>query len=84
MKKFLVETYVARADAKEARKARFGARSIASEFARKGTPVRYLRMILLPGDETCFHLFEAASEEIVIAVCRVAGISSSRVVEAVE
>ncbi len=51
---------------------------------REGTPVRYVRMTYLPNDETCFHIFEAASEEAVSEACRRAGIGSGRIVPAVE
>ncbi len=46
----------------------------AGELVREGTPVRYVRMTFLPDDETCFHIFEAASEEAVGEACRRAGI----------
>jgi hypothetical protein len=43
-----------------------------------------VRSILLPRDETCLHLFEAASAETVVAACRAVGIRLDRLVEAVE
>ena len=46
--------------------------------------VRYVRTTLLPGDETCFHLFEAASHEAVAEACRLAGLEAPRIVPAVE
>jgi hypothetical protein len=46
--------------------------------------VRYVRTTLLPGDETCFHVFEAASEEAVAETCRRAGLGSPRIVPALE
>jgi len=51
---------------------------------REGTPVRYVRMTFLPDDETCFHIFDAASAEPVGEACRCAGIGSGRIVHAVE
>lgn len=56
----------------------------AEALVREGTRVRYLRMTFLPDDETCFHVFDAASEDAVREVCRRAGISSGRIVTAVE
>jgi hypothetical protein len=47
-------------------------------------PARYVRSIVVPGDETCFHLFEAASAEVVLEASRRAGITPQRIVEAVE
>jgi hypothetical protein len=83
MPSFLVETYVpkmAQNDARVARRARMAAR----QLSREGEPVRYLRTTLLPEDETCFHLFEAASEDAVAEVCRRAGLGTPRIVRAVE
>lgn len=79
---FLVEVYTPAAAALSEIEER--ARSAAVELSRAGTPARYVRSIAVPGDETCFHLFEAASAEIVREATRCAGISPLRIVEAVE
>ena len=42
--------------------------------------VRYVRSILVPEDETCFHLFEGPSEEAVRKVGALAGLAPLRVV----
>jgi hypothetical protein len=42
--------------------------------------VRYLRSILVPEDEMCFHLFEGPSEEAVREVGALAGLAPLRVV----
>jgi hypothetical protein len=81
---YLVETYVPRSGAREARAAGRDARAAAEELAREGIPIRYVRTTFLPDDETCFHVFEAASAEAVGEVCRRAGIGSGRIVAAVE
>ena len=44
-----------------------------TELAREGTQVRYVRTTFLPDDETCFHVFEAVSGEVVAEVFRRAG-----------
>jgi hypothetical protein len=59
-------------------------RALADELSREGTPVRHVRTTFVPGDETSFHFFEAASEEAVTELCRRAGIGSPRIVSAVE
>jgi hypothetical protein len=41
-------------------------------------------MTFVPDDETCFHVFEAASAEIVSELCRRAELGSPRIVPAVE
>ncbi len=84
MPRYVVEAYVPRSQAQDIRAAGRGARAAAEELAREGTPVRYVRMLFLPGDEMCFHIFEAASQEAVGEACRRAGISSGRIVSAVE
>ena len=48
-----------------------------------GTAVRYLRSILIPGDETCLHLVEAGSAEHVADAFEQAGLAADRIVEAV-
>ena len=48
-----------------------------------GTSVRYLRSIVIPGDETCLHLVEAASVEEVAAALEQAGLQADRIVVAV-
>jgi hypothetical protein len=84
MPQYLVEAYVPRSRVREARAAGRDARAAAEELVREGTPVRYVRMTFLPDDETCFHIFEAASVEAVSEACRRAGIGSGRIVTALE
>jgi hypothetical protein len=60
------------------------ARKAATELSEAGAPARYVRSIVVPGDETCFHLFEASSVETVREAARRAGISPQRIVEAEE
>ena len=60
------------------------ARSAAIQLSQAGAPTRYVRAIVVPGDETCFHLFEAPSVEIVREAATRAGISPQRIVEAEE
>ncbi len=51
--------------------------------ARASPGVHYLRSIFVPEDETCFHLFDAASPEALRAAGREAGIEFPRILEAV-
>jgi hypothetical protein len=48
-----------------------------------GTTVRYLRSILIPGDETCLHLVVADSIERVARALEQAGLQADRIVEAI-
>jgi hypothetical protein len=50
----------------------------------EGTPVRHLRSIFVPEDQTCLLLFEAGSPETVQQVTERAGLEVTRVVEAIE
>jgi hypothetical protein len=47
------------------------ARRAAEEMCREGTPVRLLRSIFVPEDDTCFFLYEGPSADAVrVAVSR--------------
>jgi Protein of unknown function (DUF4242) len=81
---YLVEIYVPGTQAQDARAAAQRARAAAQTLSREGISVRYVRTTLLPGDETCFHVFEAASYDAVAEACRLAGLETPRIVPAVE
>jgi hypothetical protein len=84
MPRYLVETYVSRTHAHDAHAAGQRARAAARQLSRAGEPVRYVRTTLLPGDETCFHVFDAVSEDAVAEACRLAWLGTPRIVRAVE
>lgn len=84
MPSYLVETYMPRALACDAHTAGQRARAAAREASRHGASVRHVRTTLIPGDETCFHVFVADSEEAVAEACRRAGLGSARIVPALE
>lgn len=84
MPEFLVELYVSRADAAAAERNGQSARRAAEELALQGIPVRYLRSIFVPEDETCFLLYEADSADLVRAAARRAELTFERVAEAIE
>ena len=84
MPSYLVETYVPRSQAENVRAAGRRVRVAARTLARDGVSVRYVRTTLLPGDETCFHVFDAASREAVADACRLAGLDTTRIVLAIE
>jgi hypothetical protein len=73
MPEYLVELYSITADPDSGALARLG----------EGTAVRYLRSILIPGDETCLHLVEAGSAEQVAEAFEQVGLAADRIVEAV-
>ena len=84
MPSYLVEVYLPRSCAPEARATGRRARAAADELSREGTAVRYVRTTFLPDDETCFHLFEAASGEAGEEASRRAELGRARVVPAIE
>jgi hypothetical protein len=73
MPEYLVELYSITADPDSTALARLG----------DGNTVRYLRSILIPGDDTCLHLVEAASGRQVAEAFRQVGLEADRIVEAV-
>lgn len=83
MAEFLIEVYVARADTAAVEQGAERARLAAEELSRESTPVRYVRLIFVPEDETCFFLCEAASVEAVRETARRADLRFERIVEAV-
>jgi len=84
VQRYLVEVYVPRSRMQDARAAGAVARAAVAQLAREGRALRYVRATYIPTDETCFHLFEAASEEIVREACRRAALDSLRIVPVVE
>jgi len=80
---YLLELYVARTDGRAFERGAERGRSAAEELTRQGTPVRHLRSIFVPEDETCFYLYEAPSVEAVQEVARRAALSFERVMPAV-
>ena len=83
MAEFLVELYVSRTEPLAAEQGAARARLVAEQLTREGTPVRCLRSIFVPEDETCFYLYEAASADHVRAAVERAGLPFERVAEAV-
>lgn len=58
------------------------ARAAADELTREGAPVRYRGAVLLPDEDTCFCLYEAASAAVVVEASRRASIRVDRIVRA--
>jgi hypothetical protein len=83
MAEFLVEMYVSRGDAEGVDSRLDRARLGAHEVTRNGMPVRCVRSIFVPEDETCFLVYEAGSEEAVQAAVSCAALPFERVTRAV-
>lgn len=84
MGEFLVELYVSRTDGDSVERRAARARAAAEDLTREGAPVRFLRSIFLPEDETCLFLYEASSAADVREAARRAALPVERVAEAVE
>lgn len=83
MPEFLVELFVPRAARAEVQCDAKRARIAADELSREGASVRYLRPLFLPEEETCFHLYEAASLDLVHEAARRAELPLDRIIEAI-
>jgi Protein of unknown function (DUF4242) len=79
---FLVELYVSGAEPDGVERRAERAREAAVELTAAGTPVRFLRSIFVPADETCLFLFEAASIDAVRETARRAALRLDHVAEA--
>lgn len=83
MPEYLLEQYISRTDAAAVAAGARRARQAADELRREGTPVRYLRSIFVPDDETCFYFYEAVSVEAAREAARRAAIPVESLAEAI-
>jgi ubiquinone/menaquinone biosynthesis C-methylase UbiE len=74
MAEYLVELYVAHGDHRAARQHAESAERAGADLTREGRPVRCVRSIFVPEDETCFLLYEATSADLVVEAVRRAGL----------
>jgi len=58
--------------------------TVAHAMSRRGIPVRHVKAILVPDDETCFYLVDAPSVDAVERLARKAHFTFTRIVEVVE
>ena len=79
MAEFLVEVYVSRSDDGVAQRGAERARLAADALQRNGTPVRYVRSIYVPEEETCFLLFEGPSPAAIQEALRHSALPAERV-----
>lgn len=80
---YLVETYLARADARERAARERRARRAAADLTREGTPVRFGGSLHVPDDEICFITFDAATAGLAELAAQRAGLEPLRIVKAV-
>jgi hypothetical protein len=80
-KTYLVEAYVSKSDSSGPAGIAVRVVLASKEMQREGTFVRYVRSIFIPQDETCFHIFEAGSEQDARNAASRVGIQPERVLE---
>jgi Protein of unknown function (DUF4242) len=80
---YFVERYVPGATHDDLTSATARVASAAAEMAAEGIRVRYLGSSFIPGEETCFCEFEAASSEAVEWVNERAGVAFAQILPAV-
>jgi hypothetical protein len=83
MPSYLIETYLARGDARERAARERRARSAAEELTLGSKRVRFERSIHVPEDEICFYIFDAPSSRDAALAARRAELDPIRVVEAI-
>lgn len=83
MPTYMVERYLPGVSPEEVLAAAGRAREVTAHMTEEGTPIRYLRSTYLPSEESCFCLFEGASEGLVRRANERAQIPFDRIVEAV-
>ena len=84
MTTYLLEAYATKLDELRIRDLTAGARAAAQAMTRIGAPVRYVGSIFVPEDETCFHLLEAPSADVIRRAGGRASFAFERIVEVIE
>jgi hypothetical protein len=79
---FIVELYLCRPEDIYRVDAR--ARAAAEELAREGAQIRHVRSTVVPDDEMCLLVYEAPNRELALEATRRAGVTSERILEAIE
>jgi hypothetical protein len=79
---YLAETYLARSSLADLGSVADRVAAAAAALTAAGRPVRYVRTVFVPGDETCFHFFEARALDDARAAAEEVEIDPDRVVEA--
>jgi N-acetylmuramoyl-L-alanine amidase len=81
---YLIEVYVPRARAHEAGATGRRLRAEIAAVHDGDVELRFVRTMLLPDDEACFHVVDSPSRMEVQSICERAGLSSMRIVSVVE
>jgi len=76
MTSFVVEVYAPNLSQADLASLAVRAEAATREMEREGIQVRYLRSVLVPEDETCFHHFEGQSVDAIRRASERAGLFS--------
>jgi len=79
---FLVEVYLSPTAVSPRRPSPEDLADAAELLSREGRPVRFVRSLFVPEEETCFYLFEAQTSDDVREVATRAGLAFDHVAEA--
>jgi hypothetical protein len=79
MAEFLADLYVPKTGGAAVEAIASRTRLAADELSAEGTPIRYVRSIFVPDDETCFFLFEADTVDAVYDSAARAGVKLEHV-----
>ena len=80
---YLVELYAPRQDREQLRAEAKRIRAAVEALADSGLAVRYLHAVLVPGEETAFHVFEAERPDSIEHALRDAGLEAERISPAI-
>ncbi|HTW10427.1 MAG TPA: nickel-binding protein [Acidimicrobiales bacterium] len=83
MQEFVAEHYLPAEVTQDAGYCAKAARAAADQLRSEGTRVHHVRSILIPEDETCIHLYRAASIEAVRVAAARASLRLDRLTQAV-
>jgi len=83
MPEFLAETYTPREEPGAAAPRAADLARAAAQASGPGAPVRFLGAVAVPGEETCFWLYQAPTADAVHAAMTAAGLRPERITPAV-
>jgi len=84
MASFLLEIYTPGSAASGLDRLTAQARAAAEHAAQAGLEVRHVRSFVTPGDQVCFHVFEAPSAETLTRMSELANFDHERITEVIE
>ena len=83
VRRYLVERFLSGDPAERLSDVAMRAQEACRALAAEGFTVRYLGSTLVPGDETCFCLFDGPTEDAVVRANELGGLPFERISEAV-